>query len=104
MYLWERGGSAAIGVDLVMMTARHGHLVQDGETVGQVWIHAPKGAHNQTLTSDGPSVEVEAFVTGIPTGKFVTVFTPDPEVAGNYEVIFQMRDGNSQVLHYNVSD
>ncbi|MFV1962413.1 MAG: hypothetical protein ACC658_11345, partial [Acidimicrobiia bacterium] len=104
MYLWERGGSAALGVDLVMMSARHGHLVQDGETVGQVWIHAPKGAHNQTLTSTGPSEEVEAFVTGIPTGKFVTVFTPDPEVAGNYEVTFQMRDGNSQVLHYNVSD
>jgi len=104
MYLWERGGSAAIGVDLVMMSARHGHLIQDGETVGQVWIRTPHGARNQTLTSTGPSVEVEAFVTGIPTGKFVTVFTPDADVAGHYKVTFRMRDGNSQVLRYHVSD
>ncbi len=104
MYLWERGGGAAVGVDLVMVNARHGHLVKDGRTVGQVWIRTPHGARNQTLTSTGPSVEIQAFVTGVPTGKFITLFTPDPEVAGHYEVTFRMNGGNRQVLRYHVSD
>lgn len=104
MYLWERGGGAAAGVDVEMVNANHGRLVQDGRTVGHVHISAPKGASDHTLVSEGPSGVGPAFVTGIPTGILITKFTPDPTVAGLYEVSFSMNGGNTQTMRYDVAE
>lgn len=104
MYLWERGGAAAEGVDLEMMNRNHGRLVQDGHTVGHIHIRAPSGASDHTLVSEGPSTVGPAFVTGIPTGIFITKFTPDPTVAGLYEVLFSLNGGNTQTMRYDVTE
>lgn len=103
MYLWERGGDPALGVDVEMTNGRHGRLVQDGRTIGHVRIRAPHGAEAHTLTTTGPSVETPAFVTGIPTGLLLTEFTPDPAVTGEYSVTFRMNGGNAQTMHYHVT-
>ncbi len=104
MYLWENGGAAAEGVDVQMINPRFGRLVQDGRNVGRVWIRAPRHARNYTIVSTGPSVEISAFVTGVPTGLLVTQFTPDSSVAGHYSVVFRMTGGKRQTMHYEVSD
>jgi hypothetical protein len=104
MYLWERGGQAAVGVDIEMLNSGHGRLVQDGSTVGHVWIQAPKGARDHTIESTGPSVETPAFFTGVPTGLWLTQFTPDPNVAGEYRVTISINGGNEQTMHYTVGD
>ncbi|GMQ97816.1 MAG: hypothetical protein BMS9Abin17_0319 [Acidimicrobiia bacterium] len=104
MYLWDRSGSPAIGVDVEMVNARHGHLVQEGKIIGSVRIRAPHGARNQTLVSAGASVEEPAVVSGIATGVIITTFTPDPAVEGHYRVTFRMNGGNSQTMRYNVTD
>jgi hypothetical protein len=105
MYLWERGGGPASGTDLQMINADRGRLVQDGRTVGQVWIKSPRGATDHTLVvSTTPSpFEGPAFVTGQPTWVLVTQFTPDPAVPGDYTVTFGMNGGNTQTMHYHVS-
>jgi len=109
MYLWNKGGAPALGVDIEMKGPRRGRLMQNGHKVGWIKIKAPKGASKQTLTSmtvagdvPGPSVEAAAFGTNIPTGLLISQFTPDPEVPGHYHVIFKMKRGNKQVMHYTV--
>jgi len=105
MYLWEKGGMAAVGVDIEMQGARRGWLVQDGKKIGKISIHAPHDAGNFTLvTTEGQSVEVPALLTGVPTGLLKTRFTPDPTVEGHYSVTFEMYGGNQQTLRYDVSD
>jgi len=106
MYLWERGGGPATGVDLEMINAKRGKLVREGRTVGQVWIDAPEGATDQTLvvSTTPPPFEGPAFVTGQPTWVLVTQFTPDPVVPGDYTVTFGMNGGNTQTMHYDVSE
>jgi hypothetical protein len=105
MYLWEHGGGPASGTDLQMINADRGMLVQDGRSVGQVWINSPRGATDHTLVvSTTPSpFEGPAFVTGQPTWVLVTQFTPDPAVPGDYTVTFGMNGGNTQTMHYHVS-
>ncbi len=103
MYLWNRGGSAAVGVGIEMSSPERGRLMQDGRKIGWVRIDAPKGASEHVLTSTGPSTEFPAFGTGVSTGQLVTLFTPDSAVAGHYVVTFTMKHGNSQTMHYDVS-
>jgi hypothetical protein len=103
MYLWNRGGAAAEGVEVEMLTSRYGRLTQDGKTVGGVWIRTPRGARDQSLVATGPSDVLPAFLTTIPTGRLITTFTPDPAVAGDYSVTFWMRWGNRQTMRYHVS-
>ena len=109
MYLWDKDNEAFLGVDLQMVKPSHYLLVQNGSTVGQVRIDAPPGANNYSLTtntltppgeppdlSPSPSVEVPAFITGLPTGLRLVQFTPD--VAGNYTLSFRLNNGNTQDL------
>jgi hypothetical protein len=103
MYLWNRGGAAAVGVEIEMSSPERGRLMQDGRKIGWVRIKAPKGASDHMLTSTEPSTEVPAFGTDVPTGQLVTLFTPDSAVAGHYMVTFSMKHGNSQTMHYDVS-
>jgi hypothetical protein len=103
MYVWDRTGAAAVGVDIKMESPWLARLVQGGDVVGWVVIDPPRGAFGHSLLSTRPSVEGPAFVTGAPTGVLVSQFTPDPAVAGEYIVKFKMRDGNSQTMHYHVS-
>ena len=103
MYLWEKGGAAALGVDIKMVSPWLARLVQDNHVVGWVQIRPPKGAFAHSLVSTGPSVEGPAFVTGVPTGILVSQFTPDPAVPGDYKVTFKMKRGNSQTMHYHVA-
>ena len=112
-YLWNWGGEAFIGVDLVMDTATHGLLVKDKQTVGYVKIRAPKGASGFTFetldavvadgTPAGPSELLEAaFLTGVPVGKLLTRFAPDPNITGKYEIMIRLRGGNVEWLFVDV--
>jgi hypothetical protein len=103
MYLWDRGSSAAdgiltpyVGVDLVMANHGHGRLVQDGRTVGHVWMTAPPGADDHTFVTDGPSFQAPAAVTGFETGVLITRLETDPDVTGDYTVTIRLNNGNSQ--------
>lgn len=100
LYLWNRNSVSAIGVDLQMSNPSHWRLIQNGQTIGQVWIQAPPGASTFGLTSSGPSVEVDAFpfTLGVKTGLLLTQFQTDPNVAGDYIVDISINGGNSETL------
>ena len=104
MYLWDKDNEPFLDVDLQMDVDNpsHGLLVQNGSTVGQVWIDAPSGANNYILATEGPSVEVPTAVTGLPTGLLLVQFTPDVAVAGNYTLSFHLNNGNTQNLFVTV--
>jgi len=102
MYLWDKDNEAFLDVDLQMVKPSHGLLVQNGSTVGQVRIDAPPGANNYSLTTEGPSVLVPAFITLVDTGLLLVQFTPDPAVAGNYTLSFRLNNGNTQDLFVTV--
>jgi hypothetical protein len=102
MYLWDKDNEPFLGVDLQMVNLSHGLLVQNGSTVGQVRIDAPPGANNYSLTTEGPSAEIPAFITGSPTGLLLVQFTTDSAVAGNYTLSFRLNNGNTQDLFVTV--
>lgn len=106
MYLWDRGSDAAkgvfepfVGVDLEMVGKRFGRMVQDGRTVGHVWIRPPSGARDFALTTDGPSILGNAAVTGFPTGILVMRLGTDADAAGLYKVSLRFNGGNTQRLY-----
>lgn len=116
LYLWASRSAPYLGVDIVMdggAGARHGRLVQDGSTVGHVWIDAPPGASDFTLSTgsaddppppcaSGPSCEVPAFITGVPVGLMLVQFDPDPAVTGDYQLTIRMNNGNTEELFFTV--
>jgi hypothetical protein len=60
---------------------------------------------NVALPPGGPpSVEIEAFATSVPVGLLGVQFTPDPTVAGDYEIAISMKGGNESTLHVTVDD
>jgi len=78
--------------------------------VGEVWITAPAGAIAYSLSSVAlppggpPSVLVKAFATDVDVGLLGVQFTPDPAVAGDYEIAISMKGGNETTLHVTVND
>ncbi|MHC4408683.1 MAG: hypothetical protein ACYS0E_04750 [Planctomycetota bacterium] len=108
LYLWDKDSAPFVGVDIAMdakaerrggHVLRHGRFVdENGDTVGQVWIEGPSGATGVDLTTEGKSVKVNAFVTGVPVGLLLTQFTPDPKVKGDYTVRFKLNNGNTETL------
>ena len=102
LYLWGRDSVPLVGVAVEMRTRRLGLLVAaDGGPVGTVRISAPRGASTYTLTSD-TSVAVSSAITGIPTALLRADFSPDPDVAGDYEVQFRLFGGNAQRMFVTV--
>ena len=51
-----------------------------------------------------PSVPIVAFGTGVPVGLLGVQFTPDPAVAGDYEIAINMIGGNETTLFVTVED
>ncbi len=108
VYLWNRDSKAAVGVDLVMTNPGHGRLVQNGRTVGQVLIQAPPGATNYSLITvmlppgGPPSVQIDAFITGVPVGLLGLQFFADPSVTGDYAIDVSMNGGNTERLFVTV--
>lgn len=105
MYLWDRGSDAGagvfepfVGVDLEMVGRRFGRLVEDGRTVGHVWIRPPHGARDYALTTDGPSTLGNTAVTGFPTGILVMRLGTDAAAGGLYKVTLPLNGGNAQRL------
>jgi hypothetical protein len=50
-----------------------------------------------TIASGGPSTPINAFVTGIPTGRVTAALQTDPDATGTYGVTFRLFGGNSVV-------
>ena len=103
LYLWNRNSVPAVGVELQMANPRHWRLVQNGRTVGQIWVQAPRGAQAYGLTSGGASVEVDAFpfTLGVRTGLLLLQFETDPAVAGEYVLDISLNGGNAERLFIN---
>ncbi len=97
LYLWDKDSTPFVGVDVVMSNADHYRFVQGGKTVGHVWIDAPAGAGNYTLSTPvGPSTPGFTAVTVLPTAHLITQFSPDPGTIGEYTLTFKMNNGNTQ--------
>jgi hypothetical protein len=111
LYLWDANSAPSIGVE-VTPTANPTYYQLTGvaNVVGEVWITAPAGAiayslSNVALPPGGPpSVQISAFATGVPVGLLGVQFTPDPTVAGDYEIAISMKGGNESTLHVTVDD
>lgn len=101
-YLWGHDNDALVGATIDMTSSRHG-LVRDaaGAPVGTVSIRAPGTARDFELVSD-TSVEVPANITGVPVGLMRVQFSPDPDVAGDYELRFRLFGGNVQRMFVTV--
>lgn len=102
MYVWDKNNEPFLGVDIEFENVKHGRMIQNGATVGHVWIDAPAGANDYTLATTGPSDLVNTAVTVLPAGRLLVKFTPDPNVTGDYVLRFQLNNGNTQNLFVNV--
>lgn len=95
-YLWARDGVPLIGADFDPGSARKRSLRdEDGHRVGWISVKPPRGARNWSLESEGPSTVATAFVTGIDTGNLRAVLHTDPDVAGVYQLKFQLVGGTT---------
>ena len=110
LYLWDADSVPFLGVDVVATPQpTYYQLKQDAEVVGEVWIKAPRKAESYSLTSvplppgGPPSVEIPAFVTGLPVGLLGVQFSPDPWVTGKYEIAISMYGGNEKTLFVKVA-
>jgi hypothetical protein len=101
--LWDRNADAVVGADFAPGSARWRPLVVADRWVGVVHVRAPRGAHDWSLASGGPSTLVNAFVSGIPTGRLTAALQTDPAASGTYRVSFHMFGGNSLVHHLTAS-
>ncbi len=94
-YLWGWNRDALLGVELETINKHWSRLVNDGRTIGWVKINALRGASlsGTSLSSTGPSVLVNAFITGTQTGRLTVQFDPGTQ-PGLYTLNFMMRGGN----------
>lgn len=111
LYLWDANSVPSMGTDLAATASpTYYQLTQGAVVIGEVFISAPDGAEDFSLSSVAlppggpPSVSVSAFVTAVPVGLLGVQFTPDPEVAGDYEIAIAMRGGNESTLFVTVGD
>lgn len=95
-FLWDRDGSAHVGVDFPAGADRVRSILDgEGRRIGSVKVFAPPGATGWSLASGGPAVEGPAFITGIPTGILTAVLQTDPDHPGEYRLRFKLRNGNT---------
>ena len=112
LYLWDANSVPFAGVNVTATGNPTYYQLTDalGAVVGEVWITAPAGAIAYSFSSVGlppggpPSVIVSAFASGVPVGLLGVQFTPDPSVAGDYEIAISMKGGNEATLRVTVED
>ena len=94
-YVWGWNRDALLGVELEPISKRWSRLVQNGRTIGWVKVTAVRGGSlsGASITSTGPSVPVNAFITGITTGRLTVQFDPGTQ-PGLYILNFMIRGGN----------
>jgi hypothetical protein len=112
LYLWDADNAPFVGVDIQATSSPTYYQMVDAAAVvvGEIWITHPSGAIAYSLQSIGlapgspPSVEVPAFVTGLPVGLLGIQFNPDPWVTGDYEIAISMKNGNEKTLFITVTE
>ncbi|MGR9052081.1 MAG: hypothetical protein ACU84J_05480 [Gammaproteobacteria bacterium] len=94
--LWNRDGDPFVGVDLVPVGAGDDTylLVQGDGVVGTIFIEAPAGAAGFGLSASSASTQINAPVTGIPTGRLHLLFTAG-DTPGEYVVTPSLNGGNT---------
>ncbi len=100
--LWDADGNGIVGAELIQNSEDGGDIVVGDEIIGAFTIEAPAGASGQTVTG-GPSVEFDAPVSGVPTGRLSAQFTAG-DMPGSYVTTFQMNDGNTQQMFVDVAE
>ncbi len=91
--LWDRDGEPMLGVSLVQIDDRHGRLLQEGRTIGQVFIQGPVGGAGTRIFSEAPSSPTTAPVTGFGAG-LLRVHFRTGSAPGEYTVRFELAGGN----------
>lgn len=95
-YLWQDDTRPYVGVDFEAGAARRRPMVDaDGKRIGVVRVRAPRRAKHWSLESGGPSVEANAFITGLPTGRMTAVLHTNPNVSGTYRITYRLFGGRS---------
>ena len=103
LYLWDRNADPVVDADFTPGAARWRPLLVGDRWVGAVHVRPPRGAHAWSLVSGGPSTLINAFVTGIPTGRLTAALHTDPATTGTYRVTFRMFGGAPVVHHITAS-
>lgn len=102
--LWGADGKPLTGVivapaDAATFAKYTGGLLKQGDNVvGGIIGSAPQGATGQRAFTDGPSKEVKAPATGVPTALLRVRFMVG-RVAGAYAPTFELIGGNSWQMH-----
>ncbi len=97
LLLWNAQGEASTGVTIEAVgtdavTASHvANLMQAGVSIGRVFVDGPEGA---SVSTESASVEINAPITGVPTGHLAAAFTAGA-TPGDYMVTFKLFGGNS---------
>jgi hypothetical protein len=100
--LWDAEGKGIVGAELVQNDEAGGDIVQGDAVIGSFTIEAPEGASGQSVAG-GPSVEFNAPVSGVPTGRLTAMFTAG-DTAGSYVTTFELDGGTSQQMHVEVAE
>ena len=102
-YLWDRNADPVVDADFTPGAARWRPLLVVDRWVGAIHVRPPRAAHAWSLVSGGPSTLINAFVTGIPTGRLTAALDTDPVATGTYRVTFRMFGGATVVHHITTS-
>lgn len=98
-YLWDDDAVPLVGADVDMNSPRSGRIRDgSGKVIGTVRIDAPRDAAQFELVSAGPSTLANAFVTGVPVGRWTAALVTDPQAVGTYHVTARLH-GGSEVRH-----
>jgi hypothetical protein len=100
--VWDRRGEPALDVTVHQINSRKAQLKQGNRVIGQISISAPRGATGQEV-SGGPSVEFNAPVKGLPTGRLTVVFRAG-DTAGLYTTTLRMNNGTSVSMYVTAAD
>jgi hypothetical protein len=93
LLLWGRGGGPMEGVTVKMVNTKFAMLKRGKRSIGNIRIHAPKGAKGQTVAG-GPSVVINAPIKGVPAGHLAVQFTAGSK-SGRYTTTVTMHGGNA---------
>ena len=100
--LFGADGGPLADVELVQSGDAGGDIVQNGDVIGTFTIDAPDGATGQSV-SGGPSVAIDAPVSGLPTGRLKATFTTG-DAAGTYATTLELDGGTSQTMFVTVPE
>jgi len=100
LLLWGSQGEPLEGVTITEVDSGGdpaspvGNFVQGGNVIGQIFLDGPNGVTGQVVFTESPSVEINAPITGVPTGHLVASFRAGT-TSGDYLVTFALNGGNS---------